>query len=191
MASETDIANYALAAIGESPIVAFTDDSDRARIATVFYPIERDAILRAYPWKFASVRVALVLDGTAPIFGWTYRHALPSSPYCLRVLGVDEDYLGQIPWAVEARYLLSDESAIKIKYTAKITDPTQFDSCFTSAFIFRLAASFAFALTKQKTLVDAMMNVYSMKIQEARTNDSFEQSPTTVISGGSDFLDVR
>jgi len=166
----------ALTAIGDQTVADITtpEDNDRARNCKLWYAPTRDAVLRAHPWGFAKTRVALVLAAGTPVFGWDHHFTLPTVPYCLRVLGVEEDYPGQIPYAVEGRKLLCDEATIKILYVAQITDPTQFDSLFVEAFAAYLAENLAMALTKQKTLIDLAHNLYLQKLQEARTIDGME-----------------
>ena len=101
---------------------------------------------------------------------------MPTSPKCLRVLGVEEDYPGQIPYSIEGRKLLTDDSTITILYIAQITDSGVFDALFTDTLAARLAMAFAMALTKQKTLIELAANVYEAKIGEARTVDGLEST---------------
>ena len=55
-----NIANQALANLGEDPITAFTDPTKRARIVNEHYPTIRDATLQAHPWTFALQRTTLL-----------------------------------------------------------------------------------------------------------------------------------
>src|SRR5207245_9076015 len=69
--SEVDICSYALRLIGDQPITALTDNSDRARLCNSIYALTRDATLRAHPWNFATYRAAVALatitTGTNPV----------------------------------------------------------------------------------------------------------------------------
>jgi len=161
-----------LTLIGDQVIEALDDDNDRARVADLFFGDIRDAVLRSHPWGFAKTRVALVEAGGTPVFKWAKHFTLPVG--CLRVLGVEEDYPGQIPYSIEGRKLLCDDSSVKILYIAQIVDSGVFDSLFTDCLAARLAMAFAMALSKQKTLIDLAAKVYEMKIQEARTVDGLE-----------------
>ncbi len=174
MSSDVDICNQALVLIGDSPIAAFTDANDRAVVAKRFYESTRDATLRAHPWNFAITRKTLALEAAVPEFGWDHQFALPTDPLCLRILEVNEDAPGNIPFAIEGRKLLTDESSIKIKFIAQIKDPNLFDSLFVDAFSARLAAKFAIALTKQDDLVKTAWGLYQGMIQEAKTINGME-----------------
>lgn len=181
MASEVEICNMGLVLIGDEVIESLSDTDDRSVICNRFYDDTRDAMLRAHPWGFAKTRVALAAaGGDDPAFGYSYHFTLPTSPKCLRVLEVEEDFPGQIPYSIEGRKLLCDESSISILYIAQITDSGNFDALFTDTLAARLAMAFAMALTKQKTLVDLAAKVYDMKIQEARTVDGLESTKQEV-----------
>lgn len=81
MASEVDIANLALAHLGDTATIASLyppEGSAQAEHAARFYPIARDTLLELHPWNFASKRVVLPLiesDGTTE---WTYTYMLPT-----------------------------------------------------------------------------------------------------------------
>jgi len=176
MSSIVEICNMGFVLIGEEVIEALGDNNDREVIATRYYADTRDAVLRAHPWGFAKVSVALAEAAGNPVFTtkWGYHFTLPVDPYCLRVLGVEEDFPGQIPYSIEARKLLTNESSIKILYIAQIIDSGLFDSLFADCLAARLAASFAMALSKQKTLVEWAWKLYELRIPEARTVDGLE-----------------
>ena len=124
MASDVDIANSALNNLGASNINSLTEDSVAARICNQRYAFVRDAVFRAHPWNCLITRASLAQNSTAPTWQYTYAFSLPTDPYCLRVLRVedlDTDY------KVEGRTIASDNSTMKIKYVGRITDPNQYD----------------------------------------------------------------
>jgi len=176
MASIVDICNMGLILIGDQVIENLSDNNDRAIVANLFYQDTVDAVLRAHPWGFAKTRVELAQASGTPEFGWDYHFTLPASPLCLRVLEVEEDSPGQIPYSIEGGKLLCDESTLSILYIAQITDTGLFDSLFTDTLAARLAMAFAMALTKQKKLIELAANVYDMKIREAQTVDGLEST---------------
>lgn len=132
--SEVDICSYALRLIGDQPITAMADNSDRARLCNSIYALTRDATLRAHPWNFATFRAALVTatrsTGTNPIvttfpaYEYTQAYALPNGTgtdpvtdpfYCLRVLYTSFDMpdrwdqygVRTDSWRIEGRFLLT------------------------------------------------------------------------------------
>ena len=170
MPSEVDISSSALTKLGAAPITSFDDGTDRANLCRDYYPNVRDAVLRAYPWNCAVQRIALALDASAPLFGYDYKFALPTIPYCLRVLETEDD----VEYKIEGRFLLCDETSINIKFIARITDPGLFDSLLVEAIQARLAAELAYPITGSPTLAVEMWKLYAEKLREARGIDGQE-----------------
>ena len=173
MPSETEIASNALTKLGAQPITSIEDDdTQRAKLCRAYYPNVRDAVLRSYPWRCATLRVDLALDAETPIGDdFDYQFQLPALPYCLRVLKVIE---GNTPYTVEGRMLLCNEASVYIKYIKRITDPGLFDSLLQEAIECRLSGELAYPVTGSPTLIKAMWELYEAKLREARTTDGME-----------------
>jgi hypothetical protein len=173
MPSETEIASNALTKLGAQPITSIDDDdTQRARLCRAYYPNVRDAVLRAYPWRCATTRADLALDGDTPVGDdWSYQLQLPVDPYCLRVLKVDD---GTILYTVEGRLILCDESSLYLKFTERMANTGNYDSLLSEAIECRLAAELAYPVTGSPTLINAMWKLYEAKIREARTIDGME-----------------
>src|SRR5210317_2378918 len=118
MSSVVQICNIALTNVGETKIAALNEENERARVVNLRYEDCRDSVLRSHPWNCAVHRVELSADVTAPAWGYAKRFALPAD--CLRVLDI-ENYFEE--YEVEGRYILTDSTAVKLKYIKKITDP--------------------------------------------------------------------
>tara|TARA_R100000655_G_scaffold83756_1_gene123328 strand:+ start:378 stop:974 length:597 start_codon:yes stop_codon:yes gene_type:complete len=185
MASVVGICNIALSNIGDEKISSLTDNNDRARACNLRYEDTRDAVLRAHPWNAATTRVELAVSTDAPVWGFTYKYALPSD--CLRVLDV-LDYT--VPFSIEGRFLLTDNSTAKLKYIARITDPNVYDILLQQAIGIRLAAEIAEALTGRTELKQEMYNKYLLILSEARGVDSQEKGMPMVIEAN-DFINAR
>ena len=112
MATEVSICSNALRRLGDSPITTLSDNTERARLCNAFYGDARDAVLRSHPWNFAITRARLAQLSSTPAYGYSYQYALPTDPYCLRVLEMEySDYKFKIEnSATEGRVLLTDES---------------------------------------------------------------------------------
>ena len=138
MPNETMICNMALSILGAEPIINYESDvTIRAKLCRSLWPSTRDATLRAYPWSFAIERKALNLDPTDPIFGFDKKFGLPSNPWCLRVLELDDE---DIDWKVEGRFLVCNNSTVSIKYISRVENTELYDSLFVQASATRLAA---------------------------------------------------
>lgn len=189
MSSEVEICNQALILLGDAPLLALTENNDRARIANRMYAPSRDAVLRAHPWNFAIVRATLAQEATPPEFGYGYQYALPTDPLALRILGVNEDTAGDIDWVIEGRKLLTDETSIQIKYIGRITDCNLFDTLFIDALVARLASKFCLALTKEKSLMEMAWKMYEAVLQEAKSINGLEGTRPAIVSN--DLIDAR
>jgi len=191
MATEVSICSNALRRLGDDPITSLTDDTERARLCNAFYADARDACLRSHPWNFAITRASLTQLSSTPSYGFDYQYALPTDPYCLRVLSMEfEDYIFKVEnLATEGRVLLTNEDTAKILYIAKITDTALFDSMFVDALTAKLAANLAYPVTNSVTLQTQMVKIYEGKMSEARSIDGQEGFINDLVSDT--FTDFR
>ena len=170
MATEVSICSNALRKLGDDPITSLTEDTERARLCNAFYNTARDSLLRSHPWNFAITRASLTRLSSTPAYGFAYQYALPTDPYCLRVLEMEyQDYIFKIEnLATEGRVLLSDESTAKILYVGRITDTTLFDSLFIDTLTAHLALKLAYPITNSVTLQAQMQKLYQAKLSKVR-----------------------
>lgn len=172
MATETSIANSALAKLGADRIISLTDDTREARILKEQYEKVRDDLLRAHPWNFAIKRVLLPALTTAPAFGFSKQFQVPVD--CLRVLNIDAQ---DFEWEKEGDKIVSDADSIGIRYIARVL-PGMFDSCFCEVLATKLAADVCFAITQSTSLKETLLKDYLQKLREARSFDGQEGGPT-------------
>lgn len=173
MASVVDICNSALNQIGASNIISLTEDSKAARVCNQRYEFVRDAVFRAHPWNCLITRTSLAPDATAPAFEFTKQFTLPTSPYCLRVLALDDP---DILYRIEGRKLLCNESTINMIYVARVTDPNQYDLLLLETIAASLAADIAYNLVGSSSLGSNMYTLYQQKLTEARYVDATEDN---------------
>lgn len=179
MATDVEICSSALNELGADAITAISppDGSKSAELCARFYPIARDAVLRAHPWNFSVVRATLARLSATPEFDFNYQYQLPSDPYCLRVLELDDK---DIAWKVEGRVILTDASAVKIRYISRITDTNIFDALFTATLIHRLAYHLAMPTTGELSRRRDQFELYNQALDEGRSMDSQESAPRDV-----------
>jgi len=189
MASKVDIANYALALLGQDPITDLTEDSKAARTLNLRFDSVRDAVLRGHPWNFAVQRDSRAALATAPAWGWTYAYNLPSD--FLRLLDFNPET--RDPYELETqdgeRVLLTDASSCDIKYIARVTDTTLYDSLFIEALAARLAWASCVAITGSAELLAKLKQDYEDKLGEARSIDG-QENPSVVL-GFDEFTDAH
>lgn len=178
-ASDVSIVNRALDNLGHQPITSFADDVTGAKLASRSYEQLRDAVLAAHPWNFAIKREALAASATSPV--WEYASAYPVPDDYLRCLGV-ENASESYEWKVESidgsPAILTDLGApLKIRYIARIEDPTKYSPLFIEALAARLALEWADPITGQTTTQAKMAELYQSKLAEARSIDGQEGTP--------------
>lgn len=200
MTSTVDIANYALNTLGASNISAFDENSKPARIVNQRYASVRNTVFRAHPWNCLIRRTELAQETDAPTFGYAYQYALPTNPYCLRVLEFSNGTLsypqdnmfsntGGPVFVIEGRKLLTDEGTAKIKYVAEITDPQEYDANLIEALAARLAMEICYAITGSTSMIQMTASLYDEKLKEARFVDGTEGAPQKLEA--SEFIEAR
>jgi len=191
MATEVSICANALRRLGDSPIVSLTDDTERARLCNAFYSDARDDVLRSHPWNFSITRQQLSQLSATPLYQYSYQYALPTDPFCLRVLEMEySDYVFKIEHlAGTGRVLLTDEGTAKIIYIARITDTAQFDSLFIDTLTAKLSVDLAYPVTGSVQLQQSMQKLFESKLREARSVDGQEGFQDDLVSPT--FTDFR
>ena len=185
MTSVVDICNSALNQMGANNIISLTEDSKNARILNQRFEYVRDTVFRAHPWNCLMRRVVLSPDSTAPAFGFEKQFSLPTDPYCLRVLRLDDS---DLIFRVEGRKILCDDDTINLLYVARITDAAQYDLNLVETLAAALAADTAYAIVGSVSLASNMVELYNRKLSEARFVDATEGMPgaiTNVADAGS------
>jgi len=189
--SEVSICNGALLLLGAKPIGSIDNpETDKEQLCAQFYSSTRNTALQAYPWNFAVKRVALTKDASAPAYGFSYQYDLPNNPYCLRVLRAHEP---EIVFRIEGRKLLSDNSAIKIKYIARITSVAEMSAMFREAFEHLMAWKLCYGVTGSTSLRKDLMASYKEILIDAEDIDTQEgvNDPDEEYGEFNDLLDVR
>ena len=200
MTSVVDIANFALISIGATQITALDENSKPARVINQKYASVRDTVFRAHPWNCLIKRVELAQETEAPAFGYSKQYALPTDPYCLRVLEFSNGSLnyprdnmfnntGGPVFVIEGRKLVTDEGTAKIKYIGRVTDPNEYDANLTDTLAARLAFEICYAITGSSSMVQLTSAMYDSKLSEARFTDGTEGAPQKLET--SDFIESR
>lgn len=186
--AKADVYAEALALIGQDP-ASPGDGSKAANFADIFYQPLVDAALRAVKWNCAVARSAkLAADATAPNFKWTYRYALPNAPdYCLKVWGLNDDE--DAIYAVEGRYLMSNDSNVKIEFSKRVVDPDLWDAMLYQAITTGLASKLAAALLKDTKRALDLYKLYQAQLADAAAVDGQEGSRGVISSP--DLINVR
>lgn len=147
MSSKVQICNMALSRLGAATITSLTDGTSNAVLCNTLFNDLADEVMMEGSWTSTIRRVELAQTSTTPEFGFDYEYQLPVDPFCLKVLNVDEDVPGDVEYSIEDDKLLTDESTLKIKYIARLTNTEDWDIFLKRAFIARLASELAYPVT--------------------------------------------
>ena len=185
--TQTSIYNRTLRLLGAARITSTADDNEQTRVLNDIYEDIRDEVLRAHPWNFAIKRAELAVLAATPEFEYDYQFQLPAD--CLRVIRTNESNTESADFKIEGDALLSNESAVKIKYIYQVKDTSLFDSLFVSALVARLASESAYAIVQSQSLSDSLYKTYIEKIKLAKSCDGQEGSLEKIEE--SSWLDSR
>lgn len=153
MASEVDIANLALARLGDVASVASInppEGSAQAEHCARFYPIARDALLEMHDWSFATRRASLAKLASVDTFNWQFAYAKPNNT--LRVLNIlpaaaspeDDGVAYELGNTSSGDpIILTNLDTATVHYTMLVKDTTKFPALFVDALAWLLASHLA------------------------------------------------
>lgn len=190
---KTQIANYALAKLGEEPVLLLTDDKKPARLMNRLFDQVRDAELRRVRWKFSLKRASLMALVDPPNWGYSTRYPLPDD--FLQLVQVNDIYIRpgskqKTLWSVEQGEILTDLPApLKVRYIARITNTGLFDPLFNEVLACKLAMEAAETLTQSETKRARAADEFKFALSEAKRQDAIENPPDEFPDGS--WLDAR
>lgn len=176
MATDVDILNLALANLGDTATVtSFTEASVQASLGSRFYPIARDSLLEMHTWGFSTKRVALALFPGFTSSAWDYAYAQPndalnllavipsdaSDDYSVGIYTtntnvptiaggtyVPQPFVEEVDPTTGTQLILTDQPTAVLRYTAVVTDTTQFSPLFVTTLGWHLSSMLAGPLLK-------------------------------------------
>ena len=181
MASETEIANWAIIKMGGDRVLSMGDDTPTGRLMTRLFPLVRNAELQRGRWRFAIKRAQLLADATAPEWGYAYAYTLPADYLALVQAG--EFYVrtlskSQAPWSIEGRKLLTDINApLRTRYVSLVTDAGQFHPLFVECLACKLAAEAIVSLKQNAAKLRDLKDSYMDALISAAGVDALESPP--------------
>jgi len=174
MTTNTDLANHALALLGELPISDIESETSKpARVCRQFIQSAMDETLRMGRWNCATERVTLARNSTAPVAGYDFYYDLPGD--FIRLLEVNgEQYEDSSEFfEVEGLKLASDEDSVSIRYIRRITIGYA-DGLLANAMAVRLAGKIALPLTGSEEKAITFARLFREALGEARQHDAQE-----------------
>lgn len=183
MTTEVDVANMALDHLEEEPLSDLYEDRTVARWMRRNFGPTRDAMLRSYPWNFATRRSQLHSPARAP-FEWSWGYTLPQD--VLRIVPLTMDGRADsppVPFTVEGDTLYTDlGSPLSVRYICRIENPDLWDPMFTQAFAATLAMKAAHYITGKQSMVATLREIAKDLLQQAKDVDAIESGVEYVIA---------
>jgi hypothetical protein len=182
LATDVDIANFALGHLGDRRITALDEASEAAEACNLWFTTARRRALKAGDWTSASKRVAGILpDATAPAFGFNNRYQLPAD--FLRLISVNNSGIGR-EYNIESGFLLTDYGpTIDIVYIFDQTDVSKFDEELVQFMALTLAFYTCMKLTQSKNLRADLRENLEREEVKARNINAAGQSPQPLEPG--------
>lgn len=173
--SPVALCSRALMKIGAKPIQSFYDDTAEAEFAIALYMPTRDALLSAYPWRFAVTQTTLARLSDAPIADYSYAYQLPND--CLRVLSVGERGSSKgVSFRRVGNALHADAQILTLDYIFRPDDETA-PPYFEQALMARLAAEFCLPLTENSSRADMLHRLANIEFETAKRIDAQQDTP--------------
>lgn len=194
-----DVVNVALDHLHEAVVANYLTGTDAAsKAARRFFEHCRDAVLREYPWGFATrISSTLTASSDAADDDWNYKYALPTG--CLRVLAVfdadraatDSEFAIRHTPTQNINVLVTDIETAKIKFIFQETAVTAWGPTFIDALAYRLAADLAGPVTGNVQLKQGMLQFYQWALSRAKQMDASEQRLDRLNDLNQGFIDAR
>ena len=117
------------------------------------------------------------------LWGYTYAFILPSD--FVRLVEVEDE----TDYKIEGGRLLSDSSALNVKYVRQETDPSKYDKLLVGAMIAAMTMELAYPIARSQSAQAAATQLYAEKLRMARGVDGLEEPQDTI--GDFPLLSVR
>lgn len=172
------LCSRALLKLGARPIQSFYDERIEADLALALFEPLRDAMLSAYPWRFAVTQAALPRLSDAPLSDYRFAFQIPAD--CLRVLSVGAAGRSRgVTYRRVGNTLHSDTETLIIDYVYRPEDevaPAYFDQ----ALIARLAAEFCLPLTENASRAEMLYRLADNEFDRAKRIDAQQDTPRAI-----------
>ena len=181
--TKLDIWNSALQRIGAESVADEWTESKEAVLCRRYYDNAVNIILRAHPWNFATRRIALPLNATAPAFGWSKAFDLPIDYVSMISLADPTDI-----YTIESGQVLTNAVNGNCKYIAEQPDPTRIPSDVTRCIVLQLASDMAMNLSNSAGISDRLLNeLEQAALPRARQANTYEVNIDPEIGGWASF----
>jgi len=173
MTSKVEIFNKALNLLGKSRVNSPTENSESSTVLNSIYDSCLDELLVSLPFNFSIARQTLtVLANETNLSAFDYIYQLPTLPYCLKILDINNSNTAL--FITEGRFLYSDELSVNLRYIGRVTDSQLFSPEFVKALSLLLASEAANSLTGSASMAEKLYGMYYNFLKQASTSNAIE-----------------
>lgn len=181
MASKTQIGNGSLVRLGVTKQVAniATEASKEALAIRLIFDDERDYCLRDFPWpwarKYATAQLVTGSQTVPACLDWVFAYRYPSDCLFVRrlVTPTGRKELNPPPYVIgrddQGRLIYTNQELAELEYTARVTDPEEFDALFVSMLEWKLASVLAPSLSRLPNLAVQAIQMYEIEKTKAQS----------------------
>lgn len=185
--SDVALCSRALLKIGAHPLQSFYDDRIEAEIALALYQPTRDALLSAYPWRFATTQTSLPRLHNPPQADYPYAFQLPAN--LLRVLSAGHGaHSDGLAYRIVGNTIQTTRGSISLNYIYR-PDESETPPFFEQVLIAQLAAEFCLPLTENVSRAEMMFKIASQAFERAKRLDAYQDTPKALMHFN--LLDAR
>ena len=189
--TEPALVNISLTMLGQQPIAALTESTNRAVMANARYADVRDTVLRAHPWNCAIKRASCTKLSRTPTYGYTNTFAVPADFVRMVDLedptqrySIEAGNAGDTDSGHSNTVIVSDATEMKIRYIYRVTAVNLMDDTLKHAIATKLASDLALALTGDSGKEQFLIQKYQQTLMQAQWEDSVQHNTTETIHGG-------
>lgn len=179
--TEIGLCNSALLQLSQTSILSFEDGTQVSDACREEFPKARDTVLEAHPWNFATFTATLTRIADPPAWGYTFQYALPTEPYCLRVLNMQYNRPFEIGAYVHqgdpTRCLMTDEGVANVRYVGRVQDLSRWNNLAIEALTIFLGKVLAPFVTGQAARRQELLAELKAWIAASSDRDASEGTP--------------
>lgn len=173
MASDVDIVNIGLIAIGENTISTLEGTQTRQEKAKAIYAPTRKALLTEIDWRFATTTQILARQATEPVdTRFKYQYSLPADPELLKVIRLEPG--GQ--YKIQGNVLLSNNSTEEMTYLADVAEKIM-PPHFVLLLGYKIGMELAIPLTKKTDRYKVARDKFTDQWHKSTFADASQQPP--------------
>lgn len=192
----TDLANSALAQIGQTAITTIDDENVKAAVVCKqFWRLAADEVLRQHRWNSASKRATLAAVVAPAEWGYKFAYQLPADFIRMMELNGEQVDASEEFFEIEGSVIKTDASKADIRYIRQLP-VSSMDASLFEVVACKLASKIAIPLAANPSLQIQALNLMERALGAARKVDAIETGsrenrPLLRALGNSPLLQAR